>query len=75
MAARPSGWCSCEDYEFRHQCHLKWGGRQQRLRCKHIAAVRDYIVDEAINQIAAAANPKACSSKAEAGRFAEAPQV
>jgi hypothetical protein len=42
----PHGWCSCEDFEFRKM--QVQGQTGQPVRCKHIAFVRELVVDGVI---------------------------
>lgn len=48
---RPHGWCSCEDYEFRRRPNQKGvGGMLIPERCKHIAAVCEFLVQRVVDE-------------------------
>ena len=42
------GQCSCPDFRIRKQPGIEAGGRGDHLHCRHILAVREWIVDELV---------------------------
>ena len=44
------GWCSCPHFTFRCQPNLERGDRGTELRCKHILAAREYLIDQQIHR-------------------------
>lgn len=62
-ARRPHGWCSCEDYQFRQAPHQHTNIPQ---RCKHIIAVREYVVERVITEVVSSRQAAIAQSVAEA---------